>query len=285
MVMLIVALFATLGGCGKKEPPQAPAATEPGAASGNGGAGEAAGSSSSSSAASDRLHQTFADATRPQANPPANALPPRQTAAGKSVYKIYSAVQDQWPEIRFVTPEGKKIQYTAAIETEYGWVEMELLPELAPNHVRNFVALARAGYYNGLFFDTRMSTGPSEDPSFRLVLGGSPEGDGDDLKSVGYWLRPEFSDPKVVRHEPGTVGFFRGNDADTAGCRFYISLTDAPGFDGAFSVFAKVTKGLDVVEKVYDQTLPEMPVTQVNLAPPPPLPLIKEVKISTRVLE
>src|SRR5947199_81036 len=82
----------------------------------------------------------------------------------------------------------------------------------APAHVRNFVALAEAGYYNGLAFEkARTEELRDEDGkalgTLRTVEGGSPCYKTDPVSSsIGYWLRPEFSPPEVARHTAGTVG-------------------------------------------------------------------------------
>src|SRR5262249_29959103 len=99
-----------------------------------------------------RLTQTFAEARRP--NPPADWPGFKDTTAtGKSTAKLYTEVERLWKDIPFATPDGKRINYSATLETDQGVIEMTLLPDVAPNHVRNFVALARAGYYDGLVFE------------------------------------------------------------------------------------------------------------------------------------
>src|SRR5436190_2110369 len=71
----------------------------------------------------------------------------------KPAFKLLASVQQLWDEIRFTTPDGKRIDYTAVLETDFGPIEIALRPDVAPNHVRSFVALVRAGYYDGMRFD------------------------------------------------------------------------------------------------------------------------------------
>ena len=112
---------------------------------------------------SDGRHQPFDKATRRADDPPEECnRPPDTTVSGKPVFKLYNEVVRLWDTIRYVTPAGKRVVYSATIETDLGDIEIELHPEWAPNHVRNFVALARAGYYDGLFFD-RVRHEESED--------------------------------------------------------------------------------------------------------------------------
>jgi cyclophilin family peptidyl-prolyl cis-trans isomerase len=199
----------------------------------------------------DRLHQSFLDATR--AYPPADERPPEKTMTGKSVGRLYEQVVRTWDSIRFRTEDGRKIRWTATIQTELGAIEIALDPERAPNHVRNFIALARVGYYDGLCFDrihheeTNLATGTR----YEEIEAGCPLGTGEPLSgSIGYWLKPEFND---ATHEAGTIGACRGVEEDTAACKFYISLCRAPYLDSHCTVFAKVTKGLEVARKIFLQ--------------------------------
>ena len=102
--------------------------------------------------AAQRMIQTFEEATR-RTQPVEAPQPPDLTMTGKSVGKLYADVVRLWKEIPYKTPDGKRIEYSATLETEMGNIEIALLADAAPNHVRNFVALARAGYFEGLSFD------------------------------------------------------------------------------------------------------------------------------------
>src|SRR5262249_10455245 len=151
-----------------------------------------------------------------------------------------------WEQVKFVSDKGKKLHYSATLHTEAGDLEMELYPEVAPNHVRNFVALARAGYYDGLRFDRapREEVATAKGQVHNYIEGGCPVGTGEvKYGSIGYWLVPEFSDK--VRHEPGSVGASHGEDPETAACKFYIALNKAEWIDGEFTIFGKITRGLD----------------------------------------
>ncbi len=244
--LAIGALLTTLAvsGCGKKQPPSTvttkPAAPEVAAPA--------------PAPARDRLHQSFTDATRGPDNPPGDR-PPDMTMTGKPTFKIFEAVQKSWDTIRFVDAAGKPIHCTAVIETNFGNVEIELKPESAPNHVRNFIALAKAGYYDGLLFDRikhEETTGTDGKPELELhmVEAGCPVGAGNvPSGSIGYWLKEEFNEKE--KHEEGTVGACREIEADTAATRFYITLDKAPYLDGNYTVFGKVKKdSLDVVRRI-----------------------------------
>ncbi len=234
--------------------------------------------------------EPFDKATRTGDDPPANSNPPPDvTVSGKPVYKIYKEVLALWDSIRFVTPDGKPIHYSATIETDLGNIEIILRPEIAPNHVRNFVALARAGYYDNLFVDRicheETEVEPGKMQVFDSIEAGCPLGNGDPGNgSIGYWLKPEFpsTDAKVT-HEAGTVGACRGMEEDSAACRFYITLCDAPYLDGNFTVFGKVTQGLDVARIIAKQPTREYEEDVAgSLRPDKPIK-IKKVTIQTTV--
>jgi cyclophilin family peptidyl-prolyl cis-trans isomerase len=235
-----------------------------------------------------RLVQTFAEATR-QDPPPEAPRPPDTTLTGKSVGKLYTDVVKLWKEIPFVTPEGKRVEYSATLETDLGPIEMALLSNAAPNHVRNFVALARAGYYDGLQFDhVRHETSDVEEFKGQVldtIEGGGPLGaeDLEDHDSIGYWLKPE-TDAKVA-HEEGSVGAVRGEELDSAGCKFYITVGKPPAtLDGNYTVFGKVTSGLDVVRKIHRQPTVEVEQELGYSRPEKPV-VIRKVTIHTKEVD
>lgn len=196
-----------------------------------------------------RLRQSFAEAT--VAEPPADQCPPDTTMTGKSVGKLYTQVVRLWDEVAFVSAASLPLDYQATLETDMGTIVIALRPELAPNHVRSFVALARAGYYDGLVFERTLHEvleGQAE-ARMEVIEAGCPLGTAETGPgSIGYWLKPEVN-PQAV-HEEGTVGACRASEEDTTACRFYINLCPAPYLDGNYTVFGKVTQGLDVAHKI-----------------------------------
>ncbi len=149
-----VVLLATLvAGCSNNdaEPGQVAVAPETSATqSGTPGGPPAPGATQQAAAVviDPRLRQPFAEATL--SDPPDGVQrPPDLTFAGKSAGLIYEEVMKRWDGIAFVAPSGKKLAYTATLDTDAGPIEIALLSDVAPNHVRSFVALAQAGYYDG----------------------------------------------------------------------------------------------------------------------------------------
>jgi peptidyl-prolyl cis-trans isomerase B (cyclophilin B) len=229
-------------------------------------------------ASAEQMNQPFAEATI--SDMPDQYLPDL-TLSGKSVGKLYESVARRWDTIRYTDAKGKPITYIASLDTELGTIEIELLPNLAPNHVRNFIALAQCGYYDGLVFERTISDQSENDPSTRIefIEGGCPAGTGDPgYGSIGYWLKPEFS--KDVAHLEGTVGACRGERPDSAGCRFYITLSKCPVMDGERTIFGKVAKTLDVVRRISTQPVINSPEFPLGDRPEKPI-VIRKVTILT----
>ena len=222
---------------------------------------------------------SFSDAITEEC-PEEQQPPPDRTLNGLSTGKLRVEVQRQWERIVLTTPAGMKLAYSATLDTEFGPVAIALLPEIAPNHVRNFVALARTGYYDGLVFEQVVQQEGEGGPEAKLELveAGCPLGTGEPgIGHLGYWLKPEFSES--VKHEAGTVGACLSGGEDTAACRFYITLSKAPVMDGNFTVFGKVTHGLDVIRTIAKQPRPDG-------SPRPNQPaVIRKVTIQTREVE
>ncbi|MCH7644955.1 MAG: peptidylprolyl isomerase [Myxococcales bacterium] len=127
---------------------------------------------------------------------------------------------------------------------DIGSIRIQLLPELAPLTVENFIELSEAGFYQGILFH-RVSPGfmiqagdpASRDPDPRLVGGGGP----------GYQIRDEFSD---FPHTRGVVSMANKGTRNSAGSQFFIVHQDSLGLDGQFSVFGRVVEGIAVVDAI-----------------------------------
>ena len=126
---------------------------------------------------------------------------------------------------------------------DYGEVELELYPDLAPITVDNFVKLVNKGFYNGLTFH-RIIKG-------FMIQGGCPKGNG--TGGPGYQIKGEFSANGVnnpIKHERGVISMARAMNPDSAGSQFFIMHKDAPHLDGQYAAFGKVIRGIEVVDKV-----------------------------------
>src|SRR5262249_40169245 len=113
-----------------------------------------------------------------------------------------------------------------------------------------------------------------------MIEGGCPTGTGNPgYGSIGYWLKPEFSD--AVKHDCGTVGACLGEDVSTAACRFYITLSPAPVMDGERTIFGKVSKGKDVVRRISTQPMLNSPGYPLGDRPEKPV-VIRKLSIVPR---
>lgn len=232
--------------------------------------------------AGDWLHQPFVDAISPE--PPPDALPPVRTLAGKSVGKLAAEVHRLWPTIRFRDSGGRPLTHQVTLQTSKGRIVIELYPEIAPNHCRSFLALCQAGYYDGLQIETRIGD-PADAASPRAVAGGSPEGDGNELASLGYWLRPEIltdaeAAKRQVQHVRGIVGAVHGYGLpNSAACKFYVCLTDIPQMNGQYTVFGKVIDGLPILDELHGQPVRETPTPPWQFTTPL---VIEKAAVTTR---
>lgn len=126
---------------------------------------------------------------------------------------------------------------TAILHTDKGDITLELDGTAAPQHVANFVKLARAGYYTGVIFHRVV-------PGF-VIQTGDPTGTG--RGGPGYQIDFERS---PLKHHKGAVGMARTQDPNSAGSQFYITLEATPHLDGGYVVFGQTVVGSDVVEKI-----------------------------------
>ena len=119
----------------------------------------------------------------------------------------------------------------------------ELYPEVAPQSVGNFTALANSGFYDGLTFHRVI-------PGF-MIQGGDPKGIG--IGGPGYCIKGEFAAngvPNPLKHTYGVLSMARSMMPDSAGSQFFIMTSDSPHLDGQYAAFGKVLEGMDVAEDI-----------------------------------
>ncbi len=135
----------------------------------------------------------------------------------------------------------------AVIETKFGNIELRFFPEVAPNHVKNFIELAKKGFYDGTTFHRVI-------PGF-MIQGGDPNSKNPDRSKhgfggPGYTLKAEFNEKP---HKRGTLSMARSQDPDSAGSQFFICAANSPFLDGKYTVFGEVSSGMDVADKIVSQ--------------------------------
>ncbi len=132
----------------------------------------------------------------------------------------------------------------ATIETNFGNIEIELFPKLAPETVRNFVNLAKKNFYDGTLFHRVI-------PGF-MIQGGDPNTKKPDkskwgIGGPGYMIKAEFNSRSHLR---GIVSMARASDPDSAGSQFFIVTKDSTFLDRQYTVFGQVLNGMDAADKI-----------------------------------
>jgi peptidyl-prolyl cis-trans isomerase B (cyclophilin B) len=149
---------------------------------------------------------------------------------------------------KFTQEEIKKMSETRAIiETRFGNIELKFFPDVAPNHVSNFLELAKKGFYDGTTFHRVI-------PRF-MFQGGDPNSKNPDrskhgMGGPGHTIKAEFNDKP---HKRGTLSMARAADPDSAGSQFFICVADSYFLDKQYTVFGEVTSGMDVLDKIVSQ--------------------------------
>lgn len=133
--------------------------------------------------------------------------------------------------------KAPKTQAVARIKTTKGDIVFAFKPEIAPATVARVKKLIKEGFYTGLRFHRVVKD--------FVIQTGDPTGTGNG--GSGLALKPEFSSEKHVK---GTVSMARSSDINSADSQFFITLGNYPHLDGKYTIFAQVTEGLEVAEKV-----------------------------------
>ena len=130
------------------------------------------------------------------------------------------------------------------IKTDFGNIKFSLLPDIAPETVRNFSQLAKSGFYSGTLFHRVI-------PGF-MIQGGDPNTKNPDKSTwgqggPGYNLKAEFNSRSHLR---GIVSMARAGDPDSAGSQFFIVTSDSTFLDKQYTVFGEVVDGMEVADKI-----------------------------------
>lgn len=134
---------------------------------------------------------------------------------------------------KFQDPEN-----TIYIDLKQGRVVIQLLPNIAPNHVNRIKTLARQKFYDGIFFHRVI-------PGF-MAQTGDPTGTGMGGSKLPD-LKAEFSDEPHIR---GAVSMARASDPNSGNSQFFIVTKDSRFLDNQYTVFGRVIKGMEFVDKI-----------------------------------
>lgn len=129
--------------------------------------------------------------------------------------------------------------------TNYGEMTLSFRPDKAPGHVKNFIELAKKGFYDGTKFHRVIRN--------FMIQGGDPLTKDDSKEAQwgtgdpGYKINAEFND---LKHTRGVLSMARSNDPNSAGSQFFIVHKDAEHLDGKYTAFGNLEKGADVLDSI-----------------------------------
>jgi|TARA_B100001964_G_scaffold238771_1_gene304878 cyclophilin family peptidyl-prolyl cis-trans isomerase len=131
-----------------------------------------------------------------------------------------------------------------------GEVKIKLFPDIAPNHVKRFKALADSNQYDGVVFHRVIDGFMAQTGDVEF---GNSTNDNYDLNRAGTGgsdlpnLKAEFSN---IAHEKGILSMARSSDPDSANSQFFICFAPAPHLDRNYTAFGKVVEGMEFVDKI-----------------------------------
>ena len=162
----------------------------------------------------------------------------------------------------------EELPVATIIIKDYGTIEAELYPHIAPNTVNNFIYLANSGFYDGLTFHRIIKD--------FMIQGGDPNGDG--TGGPGYSIKGEFTKNKFkndLKHTEGILSMARSQNKNSAGSQFFIMTKDASHLDGQYAAFGKVISGMNIVHEI------ENVKTDANDKPVKNI-IIESIKVDTK---
>jgi len=168
------------------------------------------------------------------------AVPQKANARPSPAPAVAAAKPDPFDKADVKTMAGQCVRF----DTEAGLIQAELYPEQAPETVRNFLNLVATGSYDTTTFSRVV-------PGFVIQGGNLTTREGDWTNALAAHARHTIPDePNKIPHEAGVLSMARPDTPNGATTHFFILLTNAPDLDGLFAAFGRVTKGMDVVERI-----------------------------------
>lgn len=141
-------------------------------------------------------------------------------------------------------PATYYVNKVVELRTDLGTIAIRFFPDVAPNHVKNFIDLSESGFYNDTKFHRII-------PGF-VIQGGDPNTRAGDPSTWGTGgsgnrLKAEFSS---IPHKRGILSMARSMDPDSASSQFFVCVAQASALDNQYTVFGEVVSGMDVVDKI-----------------------------------
>ncbi len=150
----------------------------------------------------------------------------------------------------FITNQSIAEENIMILKLKDGDVKIELFEDVAPNHVKRIKELANDGKYDNVVFHRVIDGFMAQTGDVKF---GNSESNDFDLRRAGMGgsdlpdLKQEFSS---LPHERGTLSMARSSDPNSANSQFFICFKPAPFLDRQYTVFGKVIKGMDLVDKI-----------------------------------
>jgi peptidyl-prolyl cis-trans isomerase B (cyclophilin B) len=164
---------------------------------------------------------------------------------------------------------AKMSDQCVTLETEAGVIALEMLPEAAPESVRNFLNLAATGAFDTTTF-SRVIKG------FVIQGGNLSTGQKWSMELAQRSARGVPDEPNYVKHVRGVLSMARGDKPNSATTHFFILAGDAPHLDGKFAAFGRVTSGIEVVDEInHAPTDGDKPVKPVHITHAVVAPCVK----------
>lgn len=177
-----------------------------------------------------------------------NTVEPTSQEENNTEQNIVSNEENEESEVNDMYSSGT--HHAQIVVKDYGTISLELYADIAPITVSNFAKLVNEGFYDGLTFH-RIIEG-------FMIQGGDPLGNGTGGSDEN--IKGEFAMNGVqnsISHVRGTISMARATSYNSASSQFFIMQEDTPSLDGQYAAFGKVTDGIEIVDKICEDTLEE----------------------------
>ena len=174
-----------------------------------------------------------------------NTVEPTSQEENNTEQNIVNNEENEESEVNDMYSSGT--HHAQIVIKDYGTISLELYADIAPITVSNFAKLVNEGFYDGLTFH-RIIEG-------FMIQGGDPLGNGTGGSDEN--IKGEFAMNGVqnsISHVRGTISMARSTSYNSASSQFFIMQEDTPSLDGLYAAFGKVTDGIEIVDKICEDT-------------------------------
>ena len=174
-----------------------------------------------------------------------NTVEPTSQEENNTEQNIVNNEENEESEVNDMYSSGT--HHAQIVVKDYGTISLELYADIAPITVSNFAKLVNEGFYDGLTFH-RIIKG-------FMIQGGDPLGNGTGGSDEN--IKGEFAMNGVqnsISHVRGTISMARSTSYNSASSQFFIMQEDTPSLDGLYAAFGKVTDGIEIVDKICEDT-------------------------------